>query len=164
MSDLGFRRPTRWWTVPFWVIGITVTYVVLQNLVPGLLQNFVDLPEPDMSRYANVKGNLVAAIALALLLPLTASIPEEIIYRGFLIERISCLTGTDQTGWIAAALLQAVLFGLVHFQWGLGGIFMTVIMGLVWGFAYLLCGRNLWIVIIAHSTLHLAFVAQLYAG
>jgi membrane protease YdiL (CAAX protease family) len=50
----------------------------------------------------------------------------------------------------------------VHFQWGLGGIVVTAIMGAVWGFAYLLCGRNLWIVIIAHSMAHLALVAQLY--
>lgn len=164
LSDLGFRHPTRWWTVPFWVIGIVVTFVVVQNLVPVLLQHFIDLPDPDMSRYANVKGNLTAALTLAIVLPLTASIPEEVIYRGFLIERISRLTGDDRKGWIAAAFVQALLFGLVHFQWGLGGIVMTVIMGLVWGLAYLLCGRNLWVVIIAHSTLHLAFVAQLYAG
>jgi hypothetical protein len=50
----------------------------------------------------------------------------------------------------------------VHFQWGLGGIFATSIMGAVWGFAYLLCGRNLWIVILAHSMAHLALVTQLY--
>lgn len=56
----------------------------------------------------------------------------------------------------------AVIFGLVHFQWGLGGIVATIIMGLVWGVAYLLCGRNLWIVIIAHSTAHLLLVMQLY--
>ena len=39
---------------------------------------------------------------------------------------------------------------------------MTVIMGLVWGASYLLCGRNLWIVIMAHSAGHLLMVLQLY--
>jgi hypothetical protein len=37
-------------------------------------------------------------------------------------------------------------------------------MGAVWGTAFLLCGRNLWIMIIAHSTAHVALVAQLYAS
>lgn len=164
LSDLGFRRPARWRTVPLWVLGIIVVYLVVQNLVPALLQNFFELSAPDMSRYESLRGNLVAAIALALILPLTASIPEEIIYRGFLIERLACLAGDGRKSWIVAVLVQALLFGLVHFQWGPGGILMTLIMGLVWGFAYLLCGRNLWVVIIAHSSLHLAFVAQLYAA
>jgi membrane protease YdiL (CAAX protease family) len=37
-------------------------------------------------------------------------------------------------------------------------------MGIVWGTAYLLCGRNLWIVILAHSAGHILFVIQLYLG
>jgi hypothetical protein len=63
---------------------------------------------------------------------------------------------------VLAVLCQAVVFGLVHFQWGFGGIIVTAIMGAVWGFAFLLCGRNLWIVIIAHSMAHVALLAQLY--
>jgi membrane protease YdiL (CAAX protease family) len=54
-----------------------------------------------------------------------------------------------------------MIFGFVHFQRGLAGIVMTSIMGLVWGGAYLLCGRNLWIVIMAHSAAHIALVSQL---
>ncbi len=46
-------------------------------------------------------------------------------------------------------------------SWALG-ILVTTIMGAVWGFAYLLCGRNLWIVILAHSMAHIALVTQLY--
>jgi len=52
----------------------------------------------------------------------------------------------------------------MHFQWGLGGIVMTSIMGLVWGVAFLLRGRNPWIVIMAHSTAHIALVLQLYSS
>ena len=62
-----------------------------------------------------------------------------------------------------AVVSQAVIFGSVHFQWGLAGIVMTSIMGLVWGGAYLLCGRNLWIVIMAHSAAHVALVLRLYS-
>jgi hypothetical protein len=47
-------------------------------------------------------------------------------------------------------------------DWPFGGIIVTTIMGAVRGAAFLLCGRNLWIMIIAHSTAHVALVAQLY--
>ena len=58
--------------------------------------------------------------------------------------------------------VQALIFGAAHFQWGIGGIIMTVTMGIVWGTAYLVCGRNLWVVILAHSAGHVLFAIQLY--
>ena len=161
-ADLGLRRPQRWATVPVWVFGILVVFVVAQNVVPLLVAPFFDLPEPDMSRYDAVRGNLAAAVSLALLLPLTAAIPEEVLYRGFLIERLTRLFAGTRGASVLAVLVQAVIFGSVHFQWGFGGIVVTAIMGAIWGFAFLLCGRNLWIVIIAHSAAHIAMLTQLY--
>ncbi len=164
LADLGLTRPKRWLTVPFWVLGILITFVAAQALVPQLITPYFDLPPPDMSRYDFIRGNAVAAISMALLLPLTAAIPEEVVYRGFLIHQFGRLYDGVKGGPILAVLSQAVIFGLVHFQWGLGGIVMTSIMGLVWGVAYLLCGRNLWIVILAHSAAHIALVLQLYSS
>ena len=162
LSDLGFRRPKRWATVPLWALGILVVFVIAQNAVPLLVAPFFDLPEPDMSRYDAVRGNLAAAVSLALLLPLTAAIPEEILYRGFLIGRLSGLFAGTKGASLLAVLVQALIFGSVHFLWGPGGIVVTAIMGAIWGFAFLLCGRNLWIVIIAHSAAHIAMLMQLY--
>ena len=162
LTDLGFRRPNRWWTVPFWAIGIMVAFIVAQAAASILLATLIDLPEPDMSRYDFIRGNLVSAIAMALVLPVVAAVPEEIVYRGFLVDRFSCLMSGGKGGAVFPVLAQAVAFGSVHFQWGVGGIVLTSIMGAVWGFAFLLCGRNLWIVILAHSAAHIALVVQLY--
>ncbi len=164
LADLGFRRPERWATVPFQVAGILVAFIAVQTLAPLLVSSFISVPELDLSRYDSISGNLGAAIAMALVLPLTASIPEEIIYRGFLIGRLSDIFGQDIRGASITVLVQALVFGAVHFQWGIGGMIVTVMMGIVWGTAYLLCGRNLWIVILAHSAGHILFVIQLYLG
>lgn len=162
LADLGFTRPERWATVPFQVAGILVAFIAMETLVPLLVSLFIDLPEPDFSRNAAISGDLGAAIAFALILPLTASIPEEIIYRGFLIGRLSEFFGKTTRGASMTILVQALIFGSVHFQWGIGGMIMTFCMGIVWGTAYLLCGRNLWVVILAHSAGHILFVTQLY--
>ena len=164
LADLGLVRPRRWWTAPFWVLGILVTFVVAQALVPQMIAPFFDLPAPDMSRYDFIRGDALAALGMALLLPLTAAIPEEVVYRGFLMRQFTRLYGDGHKGAILAVLSQALVFGFVHFQWGLGGIVMTSIMGIVWGGAYLLCGRNLWIVIFAHSAAHIALVMQIYSA
>jgi membrane protease YdiL (CAAX protease family) len=161
-SDLGFKRPARWSTVPLWVVGILAAFVGGQALAPRLLSVFLELPQPDFSRYHAIVGNLPAAIAMALILPLTAAIPEEIIYRGFLIGRLETIFGGLSAGPVLAVAVQSLVFALIHFSWGIGGILLAGIMGAIWGTAYLLCGRNLWIVIMAHSGGHILLVVGLY--
>ncbi len=164
LRGLGFRKPERWATVPLWIVGLLGLYFLAQTWLPPLISNFVEVPEPDISKYDGIVGNLGAAVSMALILPFTASIPEEIIYRGFLIGRLEQIFGSSAGGSTLAVFLQALVFGLIHYQWGPGGILITVFMGLIWGFGYILCGRNLWIVILAHSTGHLLFVYNLYTG
>ena len=95
---------------------------------------------------------------MMLLLPLTASIPEEVIYRGFLLAE------RHPSGTALAFCLQGLMFGAVHFQWGPGGMLVATTMGMVWGTAYVLCNRNIWVVILAHSAGHMLGVLQLYIG
>ena len=161
-ADLGFKRPENWAKLPLQVFAILTIFIVAQSLVPILVSLFIELPEPDFSRHAFVSGNLGAALFMALVLPLTASIPEEIIYRGFLIGRLSKIFDQSKNGAALAVLIQALIFGSVHFLWGAGGMLMTLVMGIVWGTAYLLCGRNLWVVILAHSAGHILYITQLY--
>lgn len=162
LLDLGFRRPEHWARVPFQVIGILAAFIAVQTLAPLLISSFITVPEPDMSRYASIAGNLGNAITMAIVLPLAAAIPEEIIYRGFLMGRLSEIFGNNLWGASMTVLVQGLIFSSVHFQWGLGGMMLTFIMGIVWGAAYLMSGRNLWIVILAHSAGHILLVVQLY--
>ena len=162
LADLGFKQPENWKKVPVQVTIILVAFVTAQVLFPMLVSWFVTVPEIDLSRYDAISGDLGAAIGLALILPLTASIPEEIIYRGFLVGRLSDIFGRDMRGSVLSVFVQALFFGSVHFIWGLGGMVVTFLMGVVWATAYLLCGRNLWVVIIAHSCGHVLLAIQLY--
>lgn len=162
LRDLGFRRPKRLWTAPFWIIGIMIAFIAAQLFAPAALAPFFDLSAPDMSRYDNIYQNFPAALTMALTLPLTAAIPEEIIYRGFLMGRLTRIFGAGFAGAVLTVLVQSAIFGAVHFEWGPGGVILAGLMGAVWGTAFLLCGRNLWIVILAHSSAHVLLVTQLY--
>jgi len=162
LADLGFRRPKRWLTVPLWIIAIFSSYMIAQAVVPWVVSQFLYLPQPDLSRYDHYHGNASALIAFVLILPFTASIPEEIVYRGFIMGRLIAVFGEHSAGRCLSVIVQSLIFGAVHFQWGPGGVLMTTLMGAVWGTAYLLCGRNLWIMILTHSTGHILLALQLY--
>lgn len=145
-----------------WSLGILGAYILAQLALPVLLSTFVELPAADLSRYDSLYQNLPGTIAMAILLPVMAALPEEVIYRGFLMDRLTSIFGKGGWSSVWVVVVQAIVFGAIHFQWGIGGIIMTFVMGLVWGTAFLLCGRNLWIVIIAHSLGHVLMVSQFY--
>jgi membrane protease YdiL (CAAX protease family) len=162
LSEIGFRSPRSWKTVPLWVIGIFGVFVVAQIVLPMVVGLFFEMPATDLSRYDSLYQNLPAVIMVGLLLPITASIPEEIIYRGFLMDRLTRIFGEKLPGLILTVAIQSLIFGAIHFQWGLGGMISTALMGVIWGTSFLLVGRNLWIVIMAHSLGHIAMITQLY--
>lgn len=109
LSSLGFRPPTLWtlfWGVAFGLL-ITAVFIFCGLVVLPLL---------------HLKGNAAAARPLMtaplwfrFLLVLRAAVTEEILYRGYPIERIQALGGSR---WLAAGV-SVVGFTLAHLNyWG----------------------------------------------
>lgn len=120
-------------------------------------------PEPaDMSKYDYLKGNLVMTLVAIGSVYVVSSFAEEVIYRGFLITRVSELAGEGKSAWCLAVVFSSLIFGLVHSDWGLAGIVQASCMGLALGASYLLVQRNLWVIILAHAYLDTILVLQMY--
>lgn len=160
VAMLGFRKPRSWWRLLGAALAILVVFILGQNLF-AIAGQQLDVPAPDFSRYDYLRGNWPLALATWLLLVATAAVPEELLYRGFLLGRLAEAFGGTSGATVAAIIGQGLIFGLTHFQWGFGGILMTSVMGLIWGVGYVIAGRNLWTVILAHSLAHLLLVIQL---
>jgi membrane protease YdiL (CAAX protease family) len=81
------------------------------------------------------EGQVISrALPLTLLTVVRAGISEEVLYRGYALERLQSLTGSK---WIAAGA-TLVLFALFHYRQGLAGIFLAFVVGAV------LTGFYLW--------------------
>ena len=109
---------------------------------------------PILSRNTHPHTNLVTWLPgeaiLAIAASLSASVVEEIIYRGYLQRLVTAVTGNV---WVAIAL-QAEAFGLAHQYQGGHAVAIIAIQSLVTGYvAYRL--KNLRVVIVAHVTLDL---------
>ncbi|MFQ5510678.1 MAG: CPBP family intramembrane glutamic endopeptidase [Candidatus Krumholzibacteriia bacterium] len=65
-------------------------------------------------------------------------------------------------GLLLAALLNGVPFGLIHFEWGFGGMLVTTVMGSILGLMYRVTRRNLWPLIAAHAALDAIMLLQVY--
>ncbi len=89
---------------------------------------------------------------------------EEMIFRGFLLNRLEAMLLRGKGRTVAAVLLQAVIFGAVHaYNRGLLGLLAIGAAGAILGVFYIVFRRNLWPVILAHALGNtLGFVARYF--
>lgn len=150
-------RSMGWGLYRSWMV--TLTAGVLFGLANELLELFVTQPLlvhifhrwPDLSDLRPLVGN-PKMLLIALVLTWTlAAFGEELVYRGYLMNRVADLFGRTRTGWTVSLILTSVLFGFGHFDQGAIGQIENVIGGLLLAIFYLACGRKLAVPIVAHG-------------
>ncbi|QDV84543.1 CAAX amino terminal protease self- immunity [Stieleria magnilauensis] len=146
-------------------IVVFVAAIVAFVFAAILMANLLGIPErADMSQYDYLRGNLTLTILALASVYIVSTFAEEVIYRGFMITRISELGAGGRTaGWLAI-VSSSIVFGLVHSDWGLAGMVQASFMGLALGISYVVVRRNLWVTILAHGYMDTILVLQMYAG
>jgi membrane protease YdiL (CAAX protease family) len=160
LAVLGVRAPTRWSIVVLQggTLGIALK-VVSKALVMPLLH-----APPINATYHYLEGNAAALPGMALTVLVWASVSEELLFRGYLFERLSRGLGSRPVAVVATVLISTALFASAHYpdqRWP--GVQQAVLTGLVFGSVFAWRG-NLAIVIVAHAAYDLLAVALIYLG
>ena len=143
LSSIGLGRPS-WQALGLGAL-ITVGLIFLAG-VAGALVQASGLPAQDEGQAALVMG---MPIWLQFFVVLSAGFSEEVLFRGYAIERVRELTGSRWLG----AIVPIVVFGAVHGPfWGLAHALVAGMTGL-WLTLVYLWRRNLWTNIAAHALL-----------
>ena len=164
---LSFRLGSARTVLRALLLSIVVFIAAVVAFIVGaiVMANIVGIPEgADMSGYNYLQGNLPMLLISLAGVYVVSSFGEEVIYRGFLINRIAELGGNGKWAWRWAVGVSAVVFGLIHFSWGPIGMVETGFMGLALGISYLLVKRNLWVTILAHAVMDTILMLQMYFG
>jgi uncharacterized protein len=119
---------------------------------------------PDLSGFPAVRGNLKYALLIIVLIWVLAAFGEELVYRGYLMNRIADLGRGTRTAWIMSLLLISALFGFSHYHQGLTGIVEEGSDGLILGLMYLAYRRNLAIPIVTHGVCDTIDIVLLFLG
>jgi hypothetical protein len=128
-----------------------------------LMANITGFPESaDLSKYDFLKDNLGMLFISLAGVYIVSSFGEEVIYRAFLINRISELANATKYSTVIAVILSSVFFGLIHYEWGPMGMVQTGFMGLAMGICYIKLKKRLWILILAHAYMDTVLLVQMY--
>lgn len=115
LASIGLRRPGRGTLA--WGLATTVVLLATVMLTFAVIAPALDLRQ-NMTATA---GIVQVPLWLLLLTPIVAGVTEEILYRGYAIERLTFLTGRR---WLAGVVAGAA-FLLTHWSWG--GLQMIVV-------------------------------------
>lgn len=150
-KDVGFARPRSW--------GKALLLGVAVGLCMEALELFVTQPllarwlgkMPDLSDFADMVGNLKVFLFYVVLLWVLGALGEEIVYRGYLMNRVAGVFRDTKATWILSLIAVSIVFGCGHLDQGATGMIENVWNGLLLGALYLACGRNLAVPVIAHA-------------
>jgi membrane protease YdiL (CAAX protease family) len=157
--DVGLVRPDNW--LRMLAIGAAA------GMAMELFALFVSEPmfarlagrHPDLSDFRPLVGNL--RLLLIVVVPVwLGSALEELVYRGYFMNRVAGLGRFTPAAWLASLVLVSAFFGFAHEEsQGITGMLQEGFAGLLLGLLYLASGRTLTVPIVAHGASNtLAFV------
>jgi len=91
-----------------------------------------------------------------------AALGEELLMRGFVLNRLADLFGHSRIGWALAVIVHAIFFGLLHVYQGVPGIVGSGVAALIFASIYLLGKRRLLPVIIGHGIINTISLTAYY--
>ena len=163
LADLGLRWPER----PLRLLLLAVAFGVGLNafgrtfLWPTLYRIF---GPRDLRYLGAIEGNLDVVLSLLPLIWLSAAICEEIVYRGFIQQRLERVFGESIVGNVAAVGITSAVFAANHAVQGTSGVIQTFIVSCVLGAIFIRSRHNLLLMILIHGVWDTFSVAVMYLG
>lgn len=155
-KDLGLTKPDHYWKAlgitAIILVGTVVSIMIFEIFLRDLL--FTDtesVSKPE--RFSEIKGNLPYFFSIIFFVWIESFL-EELQDRGFSLNRFNSLLGKIPLSTVLAVVIQAAIFGFRHSYDFSPRSITTGLIGLVFGIVYVLTGRNLWSLIIAHIILN----------
>ncbi len=166
-GDLGLTFHATTWKngIRTFLLSLLVFVLAMVGFLFGsvIMANITGIPEQaDMSGYEFLRDNIWLFLLTLGGVYIVSSFGEEVIYRAFLINRISEIGGDTRTASVIAIVISSIIFGLIHYEWGPMGMVQTGFMGLVLGICYIKLKKRLWILILAHAYMDTILIAQIY--
>lgn len=141
-SDLGFTWPKNWLKTA----GLTLLTMAFFILCTQTMALFADAFFEDVqtgTRFSHIEGNLPAYIIIMLLVWTHGSFFEELLFRAFIISKLSVSFGGKWNADVGALIISSIFFGYRHaYYQGIHGALITGAGGFAFGLFYLWFGRR----------------------
>ncbi len=155
--DLGLTKPDKYLKmlgiVVITLVATVVSIMLFEIFIRDLFATTDETTSESDTRFQEMEGNISYFFSIILFVWIESFL-EELQDRGFSLSRFESLFSKVSFSTVLAVLFQAAIFGFRHSYDLSPRSITTGIIGLVFGAIYVLTGRNLWPLIIAHIILN----------
>ncbi len=160
---LGLRTPDAWWLAVAGGVALYFADMALSRWAAPLLAQWVHArPAPFFLGY--IRGNTVAFLGWFGIGIAVGGFFEELLFRGFLLNRIADAVGFGWPGIAVGIVAQAAIFGSLHLYGGTFAFVYSALFALANGVCYLLVRRNLWPLVAVHAIWDSIATWQVYSA
>ena len=161
----NLRTPAIGWGRTLWFALAATIAIIGWFTLGGMLLQQIGIATPDVAEVLGWVTEsrfhfLLWIVAVAIF---AAGLGEELILRGFIIDRLDRLPGLAGKMW-PIILIQAAIFGSLHLYQGLGGVLITGVVAIGFGWLRYRCNGNLWACVIAHIAVDVIMMSLAYAS
>lgn len=149
-ASVGFVRPGSLWRALLAAVLLYLAQMAASEWVsPWLGQVLHANSQPSFILY--IRGKLVPFVGWLAIGWAVGAFAEELLFRGFLLRRVSQSAGGGALGFGLGVLGQALLFGALHLYGGPFAFVHATLFAVLSGCAFALAGQNLWPLILVHG-------------
>jgi membrane protease YdiL (CAAX protease family) len=150
-AEIGFRRPASWARTVMLgaAIGISaqLVFVVLVDPALGRLTG----SPIDLSSLDSMRGNPAVFVIMLAVGWIVGGLLEEMLFRGYLLKRVTLLSGESAGSKALAIALTSIAFGMAHGYQDTAGMISTGMMGALLGILFIWSRNSLWLPILVHG-------------
>jgi membrane protease YdiL (CAAX protease family) len=160
---VGLSSPESFWRAGLWCLGAVVLVSTSIAIARSIAVGLTGGPPSTPDRFAVLRGNVGLTVLVIVGVWAIAAFGEELIFRGYLLNRLAEVLPNGGLGLSGAVVLSAAVFGAAHAPSGMVPVAASFAAGLAYGVIYLLSGRSLWVTVIAHGVVDsLAILGAVY--
>jgi len=160
--DVGLRRSSSWLRTLLQTCVATVLVILLFGLLIQPVTARLTGKPIELSAFSGVKGNVWVLVGWLARVWIMSALLEELVFRGYLLNRIADFLGRGRQAWGIAVLASSVFFGVAHAYQGPAGMLNATVIGVLLGMLYLISSHNLWATWICHSLIDSVSLVAIY--
>ncbi len=148
-SFYGIGKPNWKKTIPQAILISILIFL----FVDVLIQPFIEkaFGQIDLSGFDWLKGNIAGLLTYLAIAWTLAAIGEELVFRGFVQKRLALVLKESQNGWLLAAIVSSIIFGIAHTYQGSSGIISTGLIGFILALVFMKNKSNLVLPMLIHG-------------
>jgi membrane protease YdiL (CAAX protease family) len=114
--DIGLSFPANWRRLLLLGIAAGIAMELLELFATQPLLVALTGKYPDLSDFHDLIGNVRLLLLLVAGSWIIAGVGEEVVWRGYILNRVADLLGRRRVGWTISIGIVSIVFGLAHLR------------------------------------------------